>query len=270
MLVRLADDLRWRCPIGWNVLPDAPGDMPVPAPGRRFRPFSGLLAYMGATGVEMAWLGHLERFNPAGGFRGVSFCGRPVWIEWAWPCAGPGVDWVVGLCSFWSFIPAAPCRRGLGGMLRRFGLRGFRSRVSGDRGECLPPVSEGWFRNRTAGHWGIRPGLPQLGSEVGLRGIRPGLPQAGCGGWSSGRRARSSTGWVGAGGWASGQPAWFSGHTAGFSTVWGCGQTNPLDSGAPADSAAIPAVPDGMGPSSWGKSFFPYIYRKLNVCIPPN
>ena len=49
MLVRLADDLLWRCPIGWNVLPDAPGDMPVPAPGWRFPPFSGLLACVGGS-----------------------------------------------------------------------------------------------------------------------------------------------------------------------------------------------------------------------------
>ena len=87
----LADDLRWCCSIGWNVLPDAPGDMPVPAPGRRFRPFSGLLAYMGATGVEMAWLGHLERFNPAGGFLPVPAAGflRQAGVG----CAGLAVRW---------------------------------------------------------------------------------------------------------------------------------------------------------------------------------
>ena len=199
----------------------------------------------------------------------MSFCGRPVWIEWAWACAGPGVDWVVG-SGVSSWLPRAG-----GGWAGCSGALDFGDFAPG----CLVTGvsvcrrclgAGGWFRNRTAGHWGIRPGLPQLGSVVGLQGGWPGLPQAGCGGWSSGRRARSSTGWVGAGGWASGQPAWFSGHTAGFSTVWGCGQTNPLDSGAPADSAAIPASSGGMGPSSWGKSFFPYIYGKLNVCIPPN
>ena len=44
--------VRWRCSIGRNVLPDAPGDMPVPAPGWRFPPFSGLLACGGAIRVK--------------------------------------------------------------------------------------------------------------------------------------------------------------------------------------------------------------------------
>ena len=116
MLVRLADDLRWRCPIGWNVLPDAPGDMPVPAPGRRFRPFSGLLAYGGGShrgGKWRGWATWSDSTLPAGfcRFRRLGFCGKPVWVVRAWPCAGSESGLGGGPLSF---HPGCPVPAGAG------------------------------------------------------------------------------------------------------------------------------------------------------------
>ena len=204
-------------------------------------------------GKWRGWATWSDSTLPAGFCRGVSFCGRPVWIERAWPCAGPGVDWVVGLCRFWSFILAAPCRRGAGRDAPALWTSGI----------SLPGVwSSGVSvcrRGLRAGfgivllcHWGIRPGLPQVGSEVGLRGLGPGLPQVGAGG-----------------GFQVSRPG-FRGIRPGFSTVWGCGQTNPLVPGRRRIPPLFPPSPGGMGAFLWKKSFFPYIYRKLNVCIPPN
>ena len=227
----------------------------------------------------------------------MSFCGRPVWIEWAWACAGPGGGLGGGPLSFLGFHPG--CHVPAGGWAGCSGALDFgdfapgclvigvsvcRRCLGAGFGIVLPVIgASGPVFHRLGSELGFSEAGPvfhRLGSELGfsaagpvfhrlgselvagLRGIRPGLPQVG----------------VGAGGWASGRLAWFSGHTAGFSTVWGCGQTNPLDSGAPADSAAIPAVPGGMGPSLWGKSFFllyiwetkcMYSPQLKMVCVPP-
>ena len=93
-----------------------------------------------------------------------------------------------------------------------------------------------------------------------------------------GHPAAFSTGGLGSEVWAgAGRPAGFRG--IGFPQFGAGGQTNPLDSGAPADSAAIPAVLRRDGSIIVGKKFFPlYIWETKcmyspqlkTVCVPTN
>ena len=177
----------WCGSIRGNMAPDAPGDMPVPAPGRRFRPFSGLLAWGGGShqgGKSREWAAWRDLTLLAG-----SGSGRLVF-----GASGP--------------------------VFHRLGL---------------------WLVSEASG-------------------------------WSSGHPAWSSTSlpWVGAWWLVSGHPARFSGHPAWFSTGWGWWSDQSAGFRALADSAVVPAVSGGRGLSSCKKSFFSYIYGKLNVCIPPN
>ena len=124
----------------------------------------------------------------------------------------------------------------------------------------------------------VRAGLVASGGGFWAPGFSPGraVEASGCVfhrlGWfrgdAPGQPAWSSTvrGWW----WFWEHPAWFSGHPALSSTGWGWWSDQSAGFRGLAEFARFPAIHGGRGALSLLKSFFPYIYRKLNVCITSN